>query len=452
MTSFEALWEDYLNKDITTMSDRVIAFFSSEIPDEIERDYDVRELAGEFIGHHEEAKKFDKLIEFSKVFKENNRYLYDDLHSFLNEALVHYYCFKRDFENLRGVVDEFIEAPMDYDLLLKSFKKILYYGQTELADRIIENKYEEVQQSDDLNKGAEFDLALVKLNIELERFCASVDPDKEPIDWSSFKEKMALYDFKFDDKYLQAIESAIKPEASKELLQELSWDHSKGGNYILLRLEILFSKRMWSKNTGFPISGSIWSKMVEYWDIKEKRIDSWQEHFKIERSRFSDFLKSKSGFFLDYRFEQALLLWGSSYVIDFLYEMGLFSPVDYEYQKQIISDLKNAFIGDNEDTLWEYDFILDWLPPEGVSPEDQLKEKEVFTNSFDLLPPRDHSHELSLEELIQDDILSPKPYRAPRKIGRNEKVSVKYTDGKVVKDVKYKKVLKDLEEGNCELI
>lgn len=106
MTSFEALWEDYLNKDITTMSDRVIAFFSSEIPDEIERDYDVRELAGEFIGHHEEAKKFDKLIEFSKVFKENNRYLYDDLHSFLNEALVHYYCFKRDFENLRGVVDE----------------------------------------------------------------------------------------------------------------------------------------------------------------------------------------------------------------------------------------------------------------------------------------------------------------------------------------------------------
>lgn len=37
-------------------------------------------------------------------------------------------------------------------------------------------------------------------------------------------------------------------------------------------------------------------------------------------------------------------------------------------------------------------------------------------------------------------------------IGRNDKVSVRYTDGKVVKDVKFKKVLADVENGRCEVI
>ncbi len=39
-----------------------------------------------------------------------------------------------------------------------------------------------------------------------------------------------------------------------------------------------------------------------------------------------------------------------------------------------------------------------------------------------------------------------------RKIGRNEKVSVRYTDGKVVKDIKFKKVEYDLSEGKCSLL
>lgn len=41
------------------------------------------------------------------------------------------------------------------------------------------------------------------------------------------------------------------------------------------------------------------------------------------------------------------------------------------------------------------------------------------------------------------------PYR---KIGRNEKISVRYNDGKEVRNVKFKKVAKDLQNGICELI
>lgn len=44
------------------------------------------------------------------------------------------------------------------------------------------------------------------------------------------------------------------------------------------------------------------------------------------------------------------------------------------------------------------------------------------------------------------------PVSKEKKIGRNEKVSVEYFDGRVVNDVKYKKVEKDLENGECFLI
>ncbi|MHA7130527.1 preprotein translocase subunit SecA [Algoriphagus namhaensis] len=45
---------------------------------------------------------------------------------------------------------------------------------------------------------------------------------------------------------------------------------------------------------------------------------------------------------------------------------------------------------------------------------------------------------------------------APRKVekvyGRNDRVSVQYTDGKIAKDVKYKSIEQDLEEGKCVIL
>lgn len=45
-----------------------------------------------------------------------------------------------------------------------------------------------------------------------------------------------------------------------------------------------------------------------------------------------------------------------------------------------------------------------------------------------------------------------KPIKTIKKIGRNDKVSVKYSNGTIKKEVKYKKVMKDVETGKCSLI
>jgi preprotein translocase subunit SecA len=44
------------------------------------------------------------------------------------------------------------------------------------------------------------------------------------------------------------------------------------------------------------------------------------------------------------------------------------------------------------------------------------------------------------------------PRRSEKVFGRNDKVSVQYSDGKVLKDVKYKSVEQDISEGKCVVI
>ena len=56
-----------------------------------------------------------------------------------------------------------------------------------------------------------------------------------------------------------------------------------------------------------------------------------------------------------------------------------------------------------------------------------------------------------LEERRQGKIipLSPDPFKG---IGRNQKITVKYKNGKILETIKFKKVEKDLRNGDCEII
>ena len=44
------------------------------------------------------------------------------------------------------------------------------------------------------------------------------------------------------------------------------------------------------------------------------------------------------------------------------------------------------------------------------------------------------------------------PARAIKIADRNQKVTVQYRDGRVLKDVKYKKVEQDVENGSCVVV
>lgn len=81
---------------------------------------------------------------------------------------------------------------------------------------------------------------------------------------------------------------------------------------------------------------------------------------------------------------------------------------------------------------------------QGINMDDEDALKAYLDAQMFKPQPLPDSYNNSPQEPIKKDAL--------KNIGRNDKVSVKYTNGKVVENVKFKKVMKDVKNGKCELI
>ena len=202
-----------------------------------------------------------------------------------------------------------------------------------------------------------------------------------------------------------------------------------------------------------------------------------------KRKDFKEFLKNKSGVIMDYRFLSVLILWGSSYVYDFLNSIKLIEEKDYKEAKKVIKELKALLIDENLSSLWRYSFVHIWKRSEMTTEEEEKREQEIFKEyygkkeerrlarkeGFFFAPQKAMPLQLSkLAAQIQKNkpkkdrnekntaqTQNPTPTKVKKslpKIGRNEKITVKYKDGTIKKEVKFKKVKSDLEYGECEII
>ncbi len=447
-------WENYTNKDITKISDLVINFFSQKLPDNIEEEYDLGEVIAEFTGHHETAKKYDKIEEYGIVIKHQQPQLYKKEGDYINEALVKYYCFNNDKDKLRVQVFDFLDREYDYDIFLQSFRQLLYNGFIDITNHIIKQEYTNIKESPRLIEGAEFELALAKYYIELELFVSN-HSNSNTVNLLPLREILKEYDFNFDDQYFEHIAIGLA-QSSKKQWQELIKEFPSDRSYVMAALEIGFLQSMKSKNCSFPTSGMIWYKLFSYFE--ESKANHWANYFSFEPLSFKEFINSQSSIFSDNIIDEALILWGSSYINDFLLHSQIISDIQYNNHKEIIEHFKSDFKELNEHYLWEYNFVHKWEPDLSYTLENWENEKNDFIASYDLEIKPGELDSLKFEKLFgkpfPDESINPniKSINSTKKIGRNEKVNVKYKDGSVKNGIKYKKVMHDLNDGECELI
>ena len=88
--NFEEFWEEFINKEITEISDTIITVFREPLGSNIAVEYDLVEIVTEFTGHHETAKKYDKIEELTRVIKIHQEELYEESGDYLNESLIEY--------------------------------------------------------------------------------------------------------------------------------------------------------------------------------------------------------------------------------------------------------------------------------------------------------------------------------------------------------------------------
>ena len=77
------------------------------------------------------------------------------------------------------------------------------------------------------------------------------------------------------------------------------------------------------------------------------------------------------------------------------------------------------------------------------------KLREQKDESRSLLQGGGQAPEAHTETQVQEKVM---PMKSEKIANRNDKVSVQYPDGRVMKDVKYKKVEEDIKNGRCIVI
>ena len=455
LEEFDIFWEKCWEGEFTENSAFIIEGMSQELSEEVREEYDIGTLVTEFTGHYVNKRKFKEIAEFQKVLRKYHPDEYDDTGSYTHKALVKYYCFKDDRLKIEEQIEDILSMKYDYDLVFASIQQMFANEYIDQVDKFIEREFEAVKTSPELIGGSETDFAVYKMYIELEKAYKAKSANGT-IDWEGLNLKLKKYGLIFDPEFWEYCEIGFGDNAN-EKIRTLLLEFSDDRGLVMGAIKTRFLVKMLDVECPFLVSGILFDKLYDYF-IKGENRGNWAEYFKLKRREFISYVRRLSGFFGFSRVEEFLVVWGSDYFLDLLKELDVLDSDSYDLEKAFTKKLKQEYINQNEYDLWEYNFVHRWKPAEGISDEFWEKERLIFVESFDL--EKDYSnYERKKSVFADDDELKNRPIVNKRipisrgaKIGRNEKVSVKYSDGRIVNDVKYKKVEKDLENGKCELI
>ena len=463
---FKDFFDRYINEDITTITDVAKEAFSEPLSKAIYEEYDVAEVALEFLGHHESAKKYQEIEDFYQLLMEHNQELFLENKEYYIEALMKYHCAQGNREKVLGYLQDLLSfGYQNYDILLLIIYYALFYGYTDKVDELIEHLYNEVKNDDELIEGATIDFTLFKFSIELEKLYLAQEKSLQALDWEPFREKMASYDFELIEEFRQAIEKGLLYTADN-VRGDFLGPFPENMKEVLGALQLVFMKYIHQQGCSFVVSAMIWNALLEYWVGNEA--SNWETFFQFEEERFTEFLQDQQGIMIDYRHMVANILWGSAYVVEFLRNIQVFDETLYKTQIQVINAIKTLFKEANNVELWQYNFVLNWMAPNDALATAQEEDKKLFADSFELTSEdQNEVHFGKLHDFLPkpSDIWGdggmnlppiapskPKVERRSHNYKRNERVTVRYQDGTIKEKVKFKTIQDDFELGACEVV
>lgn len=471
---FETFWYRYVAGRDPIDHAAALSIFSQPLPEEVTESYDMMDTMLALLDSYTTQRAYEELYELAEALKEHNPSIYGEAFHYLNEGLITYFCYRGDEEKVARLAEAFIGNPLrDYDMLLLALKKANFYGYSSLVGRWASTIYGEVNESPDLIGGAAFDLVILGSYLEFEKAYDRLREGKA-FDWPYFNEQMASFDFEVDAIYHDLLEAGLTNKFEKA-----SAFFTENQRRNLEYLQKMFMRYMHSRQVPFNVSGVIWDFFYAYWESPEEDIDEYEEeeeinedeYFHLEPKGFYGFAEKQSGFILDYRINAAAILWGGTYVYDFLYAANLIPAEEHGQFQPVIQRAQKLFMKENYDALWEYSFVHQWGIPDSKSEPQVAEEQAAFARTFEWargsspFPKKEDDPEWqALQEEFREertnwlDRIAPRsvpptqPIRAEKKPGRNEKVDVKYADGTIKRGIKYKKVQRDVEAGKCEII
>lgn len=375
----EEFWEKYINEDILEIFDLTCDFFTKELPQEFVDNYDVGEVILETRGHQQNEKNFDNVLKFTTLLQKHQPSLYKENFEYFDDFLVDYFCFYSDSLKVKKSFLNFLENPLqDYDVYLRSFKKLMFYQYSDLVEQAISENFSVVNESDNLIGSAEYNLAICKYYMLLQEIYEKND---NIFNRASFSSKLIDYNFEMDDNSLSSLESGIsKPLLNADEVKDL---FKKDKKKAIVVIQGYFQRYMHEKGFAFYLSGKIWDDMLKYCRENNKKINNTNQYFNIKASSFEKYLSGVAGnFIFDNTSEMIAILWGSVYIYDFFNKYHLISEQQFNDFIEISQKLKGKVIGQYTPDLWNSNFVHHWDKPDCISETEFVEENNIFQKSI----------------------------------------------------------------------
>lgn len=377
-------WEEqFTNKSNEGRYDLVINTLKAPLTESFIEDLDLGGVLVQMLGNLEKEKQFDKLLNLIEVCISSQPTLYKKEHFYFDDFLVRWYLFHQEKEKLIEPLTRFKENPVKgIDHMLTALKNLLFYGHTDLAVHLAEKTFEPVENSPKLIGGSGYQLAVAMYYNYLEQHYKQY-LDTHEFNREQFENKINTLKFEFAPGTMDLIEKAII--GNQDIAEVFHQEFFRNRHGCMLFISGHFLKYMYhKKQMRFACSGVLWDGLLNYW---EKHTDDETIHpdtfFSLDSDTFDKYLVDVIGGFLAFNKADAVaILWGATYVYDFLLSIGIIKERDYKETITNIYSLKARIIKAFTNDLWEFNFVHRWELPERVTKEESCAEEEIFVKSL----------------------------------------------------------------------
>ncbi|NJK99535.1 MAG: hypothetical protein HC910_02845 [Spirulinaceae cyanobacterium SM2_1_0] len=337
---------------------------------------------------------FPAFLHFLDVIRDRHPEIYAAEYPYFDTFLVDYYLYRDEPEHLRQALSNFRHNPaIGVEPLFEVCEILCLYGANEIASELCRATYEPIRKSSDVIRGAEDELSRVPLYVSLETaYCQQ--QSGETVDWQALEAE------------LQPLGLSGKPQVLADLRRdltaplprpdELSVEFQNDLAQFLRRLAMAACCHLAThKQMSFLTTRALWDALVEFLerrDVPPSKLRSPEAFFTFSEDELDRYLHQLVNAILSERSTTAVgLLWGIPYLYDFLHGIGVIATSTHQQVIAMTTNLKGVLSAFFAQSLWRFDFVHRWQPPDSIELATFQAEAARFRDTFE------HTYPLSDE-------------------------------------------------------
>ena len=168
--NYQEYFDSLVDEDLYENRNKVLEILENEYENDNVRGYTgLDEMVFEFLLALEERNDIDSILSLKKVLEEYYEEVYESEYGQFADILIPIYIAEEEAK-AKLLFDKWIEKEYDYDSILITLNRLIYFGKENWIEAFITKEYSQIKNSPKLIEGAEMELSVYKFMIELGKY------------------------------------------------------------------------------------------------------------------------------------------------------------------------------------------------------------------------------------------------------------------------------------------